>query len=208
MSCDPHRSLLSVYLDGDLDPAPRTAVASHLAACSACRGELAGLERLAGHLATARDAAPAHDLWPAIAAGIGRRRRLRAVAPLAAAAAGVALLIGLWSRGLPSAPTGQAAPALPVQAEGWERDDAQMLQAAWRGLLQEPALPAAARPLLDDQLAALDAAVGEILAALRQSPEDPFLRAHLIRTLRTQARLLHHARGLLPEAMSADGRAS
>src|SRR3989454_3202589 len=114
---------LSLYLDGALAPAEREACEGHLAECAACAGTLADLRRVVARARSLEDRPPATDLWPAIAAGIGRsargdvadlaeRRRGRArrfsFTPPQLAAAGVALVLlsgaAVWRLRAPSPP--------------------------------------------------------------------------------------------------------
>ena len=71
---------LSDYLDGDLDAAARAAIDAHLTICAECRAVVADLTALQRAAAAWRDAdaAPAQDLWPAVAA---RLQGPREVAP-------------------------------------------------------------------------------------------------------------------------------
>ena len=67
--------LLNGFVDGALDAAAREGVERHLAGCDACRADVARLRELvAGARALPRAIAPPHDLWPAIAPRLGRRR--------------------------------------------------------------------------------------------------------------------------------------
>src|SRR2546425_8217458 len=128
---------LSLYLDGALAPAEREACEGHLAECAACAGTLADLRRVVARARSLEDRPPATDLWPAIAAGIGRsargdvadlaeRRRGRArrfsftVPQLAAACVALVLLSGaaVWRLPAPAAPPpgarGSAPPPPPA----------------------------------------------------------------------------------------------
>lgn len=71
---DPHDTLaplLSAYLDDELDPVRRGAVAAHLATCPICAQELARLRAGDEALAGLRSTPPAPELGPRL------RRRLR-----------------------------------------------------------------------------------------------------------------------------------
>jgi hypothetical protein len=61
---------------------------------------------------------------------------------------------------------------------------------AMRERLGEAPLPERVAPVVEAELAAYDRAVAEISVALERSPDDPDLRAHLVRTLEAQARFL------------------
>jgi anti-sigma factor RsiW len=62
---------LSEYLDGELAPADRASLDAHLADCAECRMTLEELRGVVARAAAVTDAAPARDLWPAVAARIG-----------------------------------------------------------------------------------------------------------------------------------------
>jgi tetratricopeptide (TPR) repeat protein len=62
---------LSDYLDGELNPAERGALETHLATCAACTATLAELERVVARARALEDRAPAADLWAGVAAKIG-----------------------------------------------------------------------------------------------------------------------------------------
>lgn len=126
---------LSAYLDGDLDPAARRAVATHLSACAECRAVVTGLEELQRRARTWGDetARPSADLWAGIAArlddrGTGhasarvlpwyRRRWSVGVAELAVAATLVAAVTaGVMWRRAPLAETPASIAAEPVVAQ-------------------------------------------------------------------------------------------
>jgi anti-sigma factor RsiW len=69
---DPWADRLSDYLDGELTPAERAALETHLAACAACTETLEALRAVVSHARTLEDAPPAEDLWPGIEAQISR----------------------------------------------------------------------------------------------------------------------------------------
>ena len=61
---------LSDYLDDELSVADRRAVEMHLRECAGCTSTLEDLRRLVEDARTLPPRAPAHDLWPAIAARV------------------------------------------------------------------------------------------------------------------------------------------
>jgi len=63
---------LSEYLDGTLAAGERTALEAHLAGCAACAATLDELRRVVARARALDDRPPGADLWPKIAAGIGR----------------------------------------------------------------------------------------------------------------------------------------
>ena len=62
---------LSEYLDDELTPEERAALAAHLEECAECSATLADLRRVVARARTLVSAGPATDLWPGIAERIG-----------------------------------------------------------------------------------------------------------------------------------------
>src|SRR4029453_6739040 len=76
MKCDEVSTLLDEYVDAELAPQARDAVARHLLQCAACAAEEQGLRALVSAAATLpRELTPARDLWPGVS------ERMRAVVP-------------------------------------------------------------------------------------------------------------------------------
>jgi len=201
----PDAVALSSHLDGDGEPLERGRVAAHLEACPECRELASELRRLTDRLAAHPDRPPPRDLWPDLAARI-RAEQPRPAAPRAAwwrerplwltpVAAALALLlaVGLWLAdrsgprpgGLPAGPPATSRPA-GIALVALYREAAE----AMRERLAEAPLPGPVAPVVEEELAAYDRAVAEISAALERAPDDPELRAHLLRTLDAQGRFL------------------
>lgn len=66
-------SRLSDYLDGELGPEHRAAVAAHLEVCSECRDTLDELRAVATAAGALPELPPERDLWPGIAARLAPR---------------------------------------------------------------------------------------------------------------------------------------
>ncbi len=128
--CGQVRSALGVYLLGAIGPAERVALDRHLAGCTGCREELAGLASLVGRLGTVSSAdaimltadLPAAPGRPGTAVG-GTRTLLRRAARLrrhrmwrraVTVAAVVALAAGAAAAGLPA-----LFPARPTAVVTW-----------------------------------------------------------------------------------------
>jgi anti-sigma factor RsiW len=62
---------LSEYLDDELAPDERAALAAHLEQCAECSATLADLRRVVARARALESAGPASDLWPGIARRIG-----------------------------------------------------------------------------------------------------------------------------------------
>lgn len=135
--CGQVRSALGVYLLGAIGPAERVAVDRHLAGCTDCREELAGLASLVGRLGTVSSAdaitlaADTEDSpgWPGLSEGgtrtllrravrLRRRRMWRRTATVAAI---VALAAGAAAAGMPAlSPSARPTAALvPSAAVAW-----------------------------------------------------------------------------------------
>lgn len=130
---------LSEYLDGELGASDAVALEAHLAGCADCRATLAELRRVVLRAGALDDRPPRADLWPGVAARIGRapgghapirapsgarltprrpRRFSFTVPQLAAAAVALTLLSSgvawLALRGPVAQPVVQPTAALPV----------------------------------------------------------------------------------------------
>lgn len=133
-----------------------------------------------------QDAAPARDLWPAIAARIAEPvpaavpapPRRRYALPLALAAS-LLLAAGLaWQVPPPAPPASQAAP------EALARREAEALALQYRGALEElSALPQAQlAEAYSPALRELDSSARDILRALERDPDSRLLLQQLRRT--------------------------
>lgn len=69
---DPFLDRVSEYLDGDLDSRERQEMEAHLSECAACAEALEDLRRLSAEARALPPESPDEDLWPGIAARIGR----------------------------------------------------------------------------------------------------------------------------------------
>jgi anti-sigma factor RsiW len=99
MTCDTFRDQAFDYLQGDLRDA--SAFEAHRASCAACAAALQGIRENDRILSAARVPTAPADLWPRIAAAIGRDReipfRRMRIASLAAAAAALLLAVTLFA---------------------------------------------------------------------------------------------------------------
>ncbi len=94
MECHRVRERLSAYLDGETTAGESREVARHLAACGACRSELAALERLTAALAGLSAAAP-----PDVAGKVRRRLHPRRAAGWRALTLAASLVLGMVAGG-------------------------------------------------------------------------------------------------------------
>ncbi len=218
MRCDEALRLLDDHIDGTLSPDLAAAVAAHLEACAACRradAETRAVLAAAAELPPAIE--PARDLWPDIAARLGatviplatadsaaRRRRW---ASLAAAAvllvAATAVLTARWVGHSVSPTAAPASAAVPARLDadaalasalGDYRRAAGALRAALEQ--QRAGMSPAELRVVDDNLAVVDAAIGELTRAVAAQPGNRALTALLASIYQTQIELLQTANRL------------
>lgn len=178
--------LLPWYVNGTLQPEAQRAVERHLAACVACRDEVAVLQQLRAQVKATRVQAPGELGLARLLRQVAREERVRRAAPawwrpaLAAAAAVIvvqgALLAGLWMRPGAVTPLGGARPAGDVvlqvtfAPEATEARIREVLQEAGGTLVGGPGALGVYRVELDVQpsdQARIDAAI----ASLRGRPD-------------------------------------
>ncbi|HTO54428.1 MAG TPA: zf-HC2 domain-containing protein [Myxococcota bacterium] len=78
MDCKRDREELSAYIDGELAPAPRAELESHIQACASCRAEVAAQDRLAEAFASLREVTPPGDFEARFWARIAREKEAAA----------------------------------------------------------------------------------------------------------------------------------
>ena len=213
---DAYIERLSDYIDGELDPRERADVDRHLTVCDECRTVIKELRAVAARAANTRtDRAPDRDLWAGIAARISNRQPLRFSFTLPQlAAAGIALMVlsggmvWLASTGDPrvdfpqvagsavrSDPLANASDVAPVlmgdaQFEG-AVEDLERILAEGRSRLD----PQTVR-ILEQNLAAIDAAIDQSRLALEKDPANTFLNNHLAAARQRKLALLRRATAL------------
>ncbi len=215
---DQWTSRLSEYLDAELNDRERHALETHLASCAECRATLDELRRVVARAQSLTDRGPDADLWPGIAAGIGRAatvvpfwQRMRhtrvsftlpqAVAAgllLAVVSAGLVWLARERSRPGPAIGEGAAAVAAPLVPAGfadasYDRAiaDFERTLADGREQLDAKTLEAIAR-----SLRTIDRAIAEARKALEADPGNVYLNSHLAATRRRKLELLRQATAL------------
>jgi len=216
----PWTDRLSDYVDGELEGQELRELEAHVSACAECRETLVELRAVVARAASAAAIEPARDLWPEIEARIAEAPAPRVLAleprrrfglfreftltfpQLAAAGFLVAVLsgAGVWfalsqARGpamdraasLPTTPSGSV-DAVPVS--GYERTIAEL-----EGVLEQNRhrLDAGTVAVLEDNLAIIDAAIGDSRRALAADPASPYLYRHLDRQMRQKVDLLRQA---------------
>jgi putative zinc finger protein len=212
MSCDAVLSKLDEHVDGSLPREEEAALTLHLAACSACREEERRLrELLAAARALPQAIAPGRDLWPGIEARLGgegavvplRRSPVRlarlpawlAAAAILAAAAGLSLY--LLRSGVGAVPEPGGASAIVIT--GGVPSDLREVAAEFRGARREmrsvldehrETLSPATVATVEENLRIIDAAVGQIEAALARDPGNQELRQMLAATRHQETAML------------------
>jgi anti-sigma factor RsiW len=190
---------LDDYVDGALDEAAFQELEAHLAGCAACRAQERQLRALLAEAAALpRQIAPPRDLWPGVAAQLGRKAQVLAwsrslwqrPALLAAAAAVVVAVAGVALRQRESPATrGAAADAFVLPAAAGLPPDLAFAEAAYAQAASDLRSALEARRdelapdtlrIVDQNLQAIDSALDEIRAALAKDPAN----ADLARLLR------------------------
>jgi anti-sigma factor RsiW len=202
---------LSEYLDDELAPGERLQLDQHLLDCARCREVLEELSAVASEARVLEDTAPARDLWPGIVSALPRPKstgwRLSLSFPQAIAA-GVLLMavsgLGVWTWTSPppadatavAAVTSEPTPgATPVRLEDSRYDravaDLTLILAERRSRLNPRTVQ-----VIERNLATIDRAIAEAIAAVKQDPADTFLTAHLVEQRRLKLALLRQAKNL------------
>ena len=204
----PLQEQLSLYLDGELDPADSGRLEAHLADCPTCGALLTELRRVMGRAQALEDRPPRADLWPGVAAAIGvkpaPRRRFSLTVPQLLAAGvvlmvlsggGVAGALHLRGGGLRSVAPGESRPAIErsvsaTSEHGYEaairRLEAELL--ADRGQLDSMTVR-----VVEEKLRLIDRALLEAERALASDPANAYLTGHLTDTRMRKLDLLRQA---------------
>ncbi len=198
MNCRDLRARLDDFVDGDLPEGQAEVLRRHLEECAACRGEEQKLRRLLADARGLPDLQPDRDLWPGIEERLrsepwttrpgrlaGPRRLMQPLLLAAAIAALVAISLPLVRQRLepPTEPVaaapvldeigGTAALAELARLEdGTLRTRRDLLEAIEvdRAVLAPSTLAA-----VESNIREIDAAIGEIRAALQTDPDNPHL---------------------------------
>jgi anti-sigma factor RsiW len=218
---------LSEYLDGELPEGERVALESHLQSCGECSAILEDLRRVVGRARTLNERPPHRDLWPEIAGRIGATpaasgevveptsprpgaRRWSFTLPQLAAA-GIALMAlsggSVWLLRAPVGPAtvrpGITVPSnLPAVNASARRNASQSYAAAVADLERVLAdgrgqLDTVTVRVIEQNLAAIDRAIGQAQRALDADPANLYLNTHLAETMRRKLDLLRQAAALV-----------
>lgn len=192
---------LSAYLDGELRPARRAEIETHLSECPACAAAASDLRGLRGVASSLQDRAPAEDLWPGIRERIATRedrvvpitrptRRISLSWTQLAAASIAFLIIGAASVWLAtSGPEPGEPPAIAGRTTGGTVTPvADFGDATYEAAVEDlqAALDASRDELdpetvrtIEQNLTIIDRAIEDTRRALAADPSSAYLSAHL-----------------------------
>lgn len=213
MSCREIHARLDDFVDGELEERQAEAMRRHLAQCAACREQEEALRALLAEVGRLPGVPPDRDLWHGIearlldeswSARLGRLRqrhpRLEPLLLAAAVAAVVALSMPLMRQRLePPAVPVAASPAPDRLGDRGALAELSRLEdgtlTTRRDLLEtieldRAVLAPATLTAVESDLRALDAAIGEIRAALEAHPDSPHLNRLLASRYRQEVVLL------------------
>jgi len=203
---------LSEYVDDELAPSDRLQLEQHLLDCASCRETIDELRAVAADASTLEDTPPSRDLWPGIAGAlpqpVSARWRVSLSLPQALAAGVLLMLLsglGVWTylgrQSNAGANVGIAFPdetVRPVTVSLEERrydravaDLTKLLDA------QRSRLDPKTAEVIQRNLATIDRALAEAMAALAKEPSDPFLSEHVADQRRLKLSLLRQANKLV-----------
>ncbi len=200
MTTHPAIERLSACVDDDLPADERATIEEHLAECAECRAALEDLRGIVEGARMLEDRPPETDLWPGIAAAIsggGTAARARSWSWVGALAAGLLLALtsslAIWvvlsgrvessaasAGGTPVAPAIDRQPLaiLPVALSSDRyraaADDLMRVIEDRRDQLDPKTVA-----IVERNIATIDRAIAETMAALAEQPDDPGLVAHV-----------------------------
>jgi len=222
MTTDAFTDRLSEYLDDELSAEERREESNHLAVCESCRATLEELRQVVSRAAALTDSTPTRDPWSGVVARIAPSRQFRArVSPFRRAissrlsftlpqlaAAGLTLMV--LSGGLVwMARSGN--PQADFQAVSAEPDtDLTAIPANFADRHYDEAIADLQRALdadrtkldpdtvrvLEQNLAAIDAAIEQSRRALQADPSNVYLNTHLASERQRKLVLLRRATAL------------
>jgi hypothetical protein len=217
-TCDAWNDRLSEYLDDELDPGEREALAAHLGACVVCRKDLDALREVTARAAALSDAGPGADLWSGIRDRIGasppavlplRGRRFSFTLPQLIAA-GLALMVlsggmvwlarfGGERTDFPTTAAFAPPDLAPAHFADRAYDDA---IADLRRTLDagRSKLGAQTVRVLETNLQAIDQAIAQCREALAADPENVYLNTYLAHARGRKLELLRQATGLVEKS--------
>lgn len=212
---------LSEYVDGELSLDERSALELHLKDCATCRTSLAELQQVVRRAGALSDQTPERDLWPGIAARLGKpgsvvdiasrtsgRKRVSFSIPQLVAAAVVVMALSasaVWltmiSRSTPGATAVTSGePSMVAVTPAATGYDAAIAELERQLATRRSSLDSATVAVLEENLRIIDEAIEEARAALQRDPGNTYLSQHLTQTMWGKVRLLRRATGLMPVA--------
>lgn len=222
--CEDVQPRLSELADGALDGAQAAAVRAHLAACDACRGVAADLDRLRDAAAALGPVTPPDHVWLAVA-GQMRLDEPRAEPATAApgslrqwlglAAALVLITIGLYAVSRLTSPGPETSPGNAGALTSVEALNEELTLALDHyenaiGILKlqvatgDGSLDADVAATIDRNIAVIDQAIAESRAALSDDPTSQPARASLLEALSQKVNVLQATVLLMNEMRQGD----
>jgi anti-sigma factor RsiW len=210
---DPWTDRLSDYIDDELAAPERRELEAHLTACNECRSAVAELRAVVARASTVATLSPETDLWP------GVERRIREVRPprrvslsLPQVAAAALLLMALsgglvWMLRSPTVPparqagastvTSERAPVTAVPVSFPDETYAQAVIDLQRALEQgRHRLDPGTVLVIEQNLAAIDAAIVQAQRALESDPSNTYLNTHLVQARQRKLALLRRVNAM------------
>ena len=192
--CEEREEQLSQLLDGDLTAAERSELEGHLETCGGCRRALVELREMTASLEQMGSLVPPPELFPAVEAAVGKRRRRRLWGATALAA-------GLGAAGVITALVLTREPARPIRVTVpthitlWDRATAEFQKAERHyrtaiGMLrriteqEKPQWPTDRRRAYDADVQMLDRTLEEARRLARRAPADPAVQEMLFASYR------------------------
>jgi anti-sigma factor RsiW len=226
-TCQSLRPDLESYVDGPVEAAVAASVEAHLETCSACRGLVADLQRIAAAARTLGPIEPPAHLWLEVAGQIRADAQQPGVAGRAApralwqwvglAAALLAITTALWWMGRqpvapPAADQAAARTAVPGTVEAVNEALDQAVEHYERAIGELQSLAAQGSTAIDPTVAAaletegqaIDRAIAVSRSAVNSDPDSDSARVSLFDALRRKVSVLQATVALITEMNQGD----
>lgn len=206
---------MSGYLDGELGPAERVAMETHVAGCAQCRRALEELGAVKAWAPSYQGTAPARDLWQNIESRLGTRpigsgatppawhgRKVSVRLPLLAAAAVALLVIGAAATRLFNAGQASQDSVGIIQVKHWNPAQEQVTNNEYDAAVTEleailalngSALEPATLKVIRESLVAIDKAINDARRAIAEDSTNDYLNASIAQNMRRKLGILRMA---------------
>lgn len=211
---EPFMRQMSGYLDGELSPADRGTMETHLADCAECRLALEEIRAVKAWAPTYQGEAPGRDLWPNIESRLGTRpigagamkpawhgRKVSVRIPLLAAAAIVLLVLGAAATRLFNAGPVQDSVGL-IQVKHWNPAQEELTNSEYDAAITEleailtlndSALEPATLNVIRESLVTIDKAINDARRAIAEDSTNDYLNASIAQNMRRKLGILRMA---------------